>query len=89
MPDNQVCMHHRRLEELQEAVIRLTVIAESHEKELIDSRRDQKELLKQLAADKEENTKFKAKVGGIVLATTTIVSMAWVILIAALSFYKH
>lgn len=88
MPNNDQDPH-RRLMDLQEAVVRLTVIQEHHASEMSELKAQHVKLLDIVAKDKYENTLFRARIGGIVIATTVIVSAVWGIFLAAISFYKH
>lgn len=47
------------------------------------------EMLKTLAAERIENVKFKAKIGGVVIATAVCVSSAWALVLAAIQLWKH
>lgn len=72
------CERAGELAQLREAIVKLTVIQEHHAK-----------TLELLAHDKEENTKLKAKLGGIVLTTSVAVSAFWSLILVALSFLKR
>lgn len=71
------CMQTEKLNELQEAVIRLTVIQEIQTKQLVA-----------LEAQAHENTKFKSKVGGIVIATMVGVSAVWGLILGLVQLFR-
>lgn len=72
-----VCVQVEKLDQLQEAVIKLTVIQEIQTKQLV-----------KLEAQAVENTKFKAKVGGIVIAVMIGVSAVWAIILGVFEMFK-
>lgn len=71
------CMKAAELGELKEAVIRLTVIQEIQTKQLIT-----------LELQAVENTKFKSKVGGVVIATMIGVSAVWALVLGLFQIFK-
>lgn len=67
----------QELKELREAVVKLTVIQGMHA-----------ELLKTLADERLANATYKGKIGGIVIATSFIVSALWGLVLSAPSIFK-
>jgi hypothetical protein len=67
-----------QVSDLREAVLKLTITQEQHAK-----------LLEKLADEHLKNIEFKAKIGGIVIATTLGVSVVWTVIVVALQFWKH
>lgn len=72
------------MQELREAVLELTLNQRNQAK----MSEDHEVLLKTLVEDRLENTRYKAKAGGIVLGTGFAVSAVWSIVIFATSFFK-
>lgn len=62
------------VQELRENILKLTIIQEGHEK-----------ILGILVDDQKDNTRFKARVGGIVMS----VSVFWVVILAAVEFWRR
>lgn len=71
------CFQVKKLDDLQEAVVRLTVIQEIQTGQLAT-----------LQAQAVENTKFKSKVGGIVIATGVGVSAVWALILGLVQIVK-
>lgn len=71
------CFQVKKLDDLQDAVIRLTVIQETQTKQLAT-----------LEAQAVDNTKFKAKVGGIVIATMIGVSAVWALILGLVQIFR-
>lgn len=74
---DQQQINQRKFEQLSEAVVKLTIIQELQTKQLAS-----------LEKQAEDNTKYKARVGGIVIATVMIVSAAWAALLGIFQFTK-
>ena len=72
------------MQELREAVLELTHNQRSQAKMF----EDHEALLKTLVEDRLENTRYKARVGGIVLGTGFAVSAVWSLVIFAADFFR-
>lgn len=66
------------VQELREAVLELRL-----------NQKNQDRIIETLVADQLENTKYKARIGGIVLAVTVGVSAVWALTLAALGFWRN
>lgn len=72
------------MQQLREAVITLTLNQANYDKIQLEH----KELLKVLIEDRHENTKYKARVGGIVIGTMFAVSAVWSVILFVTDFFK-
>lgn len=89
MADTQhTCVQLEKLSELEKAVIKLTLIQEQHAEYFRESAAERKALLETLATERIDNAKFKSKVGGIVIATATGVSIVWGLILGAIQLVK-
>lgn len=78
------CIKSAELAALRDNVIELTKVQER----LLVIQSLHADILKTLSDERLENVKYKAKVGGIVLATTIGVSAAWGLVGTLLKFWK-
>lgn len=77
------CQKTVEIAAVREEVIR---VAEA-QKHMATIQENHSEFLKILAEERLENAKYKAKVGGIVLATGAIVSALWAAITAGVAFF--
>ena len=72
------------MQELREAILTVTINQANYDKIQLEH----KELLKVLIEDRHENTKYKARVGGVVLGTVFAVSAVWSLIMFAAGFFR-
>jgi hypothetical protein len=72
------------VQEMREAILTLTLNQASYAAIQLEHKR----LLEVLIEDRHENTKYKARVGGIVIGTMFAVSAVWSLILFAADFFK-
>ena len=76
-PNSHTCLKTQEFFDLRENIVALRLIQAQHA-----------DLLKTLAEERIKNAEFKARIGGVVIATSIGVSAVWAAVLAALQFWR-